>query len=198
VIAHTVAAPVVGRRVVAPYGEDGGFVVVVVGPRGPLLPNGVRVTGTVTAGPVVVDGAEVWDPTLTLSAPIDVEPDASLLGRAPEEIGAELIGRGPGLTPEGDDVVAGLAAVVASGPWPVAVREAWVGALIGDELRRRTTALSATLLELAARGMGPEPLQAVLAGRPSALDRLFAMGSTSGRAYARGAALGLSVLAMRA
>jgi hypothetical protein len=184
--------------VVAPYGEDDGFVVVVVGPRGPLLPNGVRVTGPVTPGPVVVDGAHVWDPTLNPLAPIEVDPDESLIGRAPADIGAELIGRGPGLTPEGDDVVAGLAGVIASGPWPPAVREAWVAALIGGDLRRRTTALAATLLELAARGMGPEPLQAALAGRPGALDRLLAMGHTSGRAYARGAALGLSLLATRA
>src|SRR6185369_16556365 len=81
VIAHTVAAPVVGRRVVAPYGEDGGFVVVVVGPRGPLLPNGVRVTGAVSAGPVAIEGAHVWDPALTLAAPIEIEPDATLVER---------------------------------------------------------------------------------------------------------------------
>ena len=188
-IAHTVAAPVVGRRVVAPYGEDDGFVVVVVGPGGPLLPNGVRVTGAVVAGPVVTEGAELWDPTLTLAAPIAVEPDESLIGRAPEAIGAELIGRGPGLTPEGDDVVAGMAGVLAA-----ASRHDEVAALLGTDLRRRTTALSATLLELAARGMGPEPLQAVLAGRADALPRLLAMGHTSGRAYARGAAAALTRL----
>jgi hypothetical protein len=198
VIAAVVAAPVVGRRVEAPYGEeDDGFVTVVVARGGPLLPNGVVVTRRVERGPVVIDGAEVWDPTLRLVAPIPVAVDADLAAREPSAIGADLIGRGPGLTPEGDDVVAGLAAVVASGPWPRALRDAWVGALIGSDLRRRTTALSATLLELAARGMGPEPLQAVLAGRAGALDRLLRMGHTSGRAYARGAAVGLSVVAMR-
>jgi hypothetical protein len=198
VIARLVAAPVVGRRVVAPYGDDDGFVTVVVARGGPLLPNGVVLSGPVEPGVVAVEGAEVWDPTLRLARPIPLEVDESLVGREPEAIGAELIGRGPGLTPEGDDVVCGLAAVIASGPWPVAVRKAWVGALIGSDLRRRTTSLSATLLELAARGMGPEPLQAVLGGRPGALDRLLAMGHTSGRAYARGAGVGLSVLAMRA
>jgi len=189
VIAHTVAAPVVGRRVVAPYGEDGGFVVVVVGPRGPLLPNGVRVTGAVSAGPVAIEGAHVWDPALTLAAPIEIEPDATLVERDLAAIGAELIGRGPGLTPEGDDVVAGMAGVLAA-----AGRHDDVAAVLGADLRRRTTALSATLLELAAQGMGPEPLQAVLAGRPGALDRLLAMGHTSGRAYARGAAAALTRL----
>jgi hypothetical protein len=193
VIAAVVAAPVVGRRVVAPYGEDDGFVTVVVARDGPLLPNGVRLTGPVSRGEVVIDGADVWDPTIRLDDPA-LEPDDSFAGRSPESIGAELIGRGPGLTPEGDDVVCGLAAVVASGPWPVAVREAWVEALVGDDLRRRTTALAATLLELAARGLGPEPLQAVLAGHASALPRLLSLGHTSGRAYARGAAAGLSRL----
>jgi len=106
--------------------------------------------------------------------------------------GAELIGLGPGLTPEGDDVVAGVAAVVASGPWPEALREAWLGALLGADLRRRTTALSATLLELAAAGMGPEPLQALVGGRMAALDRLLRVGHTSGRAYALGAGFALS------
>jgi uncharacterized protein DUF2877 len=193
VIAHVVAAPVVGRRVVAPYAEADGFVTVVVGRDGPLLPNGVVLCGPRESGPVSLAGAEVWDPTLR------VGPDPAGLGRRiaavvgideeltgdPAGIGARLIGRGPGLTPEGDDAVAGLAGVMASRD------RAWVHALIGADLRRRTTALSATLLELAARGMGPEPLQALLAGRLSALDRLLRMGHTSGRAYARGAAIGL-------
>jgi hypothetical protein len=195
VIARLVAAPVVGRRVVAPYGEDDGFVTVVVGRGGPLLPNGVVLADDLATGPVSTDGAEVWDPTVRLADGVTIPfADPSLAAHEPEAIGAELIGRGPGLTPEGDDVVCGLAAVIASGPWPVALREAWVEALLGADLRRRTTALSATLLELAAHGMGPEPLQALLAGRSSALPRLVAIGHTSGRAYARGAAVGLSVL----
>ena len=117
-----------------------------------------------------------------------VERDPSLAAAA----GAELIGRGPGLTPEGDDVLAGVAGVVASGPWPEALRDAWVGALLGVDLRRRTTALSATLLELAAKGMGPEALQALVGGRMAALDRLLRVGRTSGRAYALGAATALA------
>ena len=189
-IASVVAAPVVGRRVVAPWSDDDGFVTVVVGRDGPLLPNGVRVTGRVVPGRVSVEGADVWDPTLTISAPA-LEADPSLAARAPEALGAELIGRGPGLTPEGDDFVAGMAGVLAA-----AGRHDDVAALIGNDLRRRTTALSATLIELAARGFGPEPLQAVLAGRASALPRLLAMGHTSGRAYARGAAVGLAVVRM--
>jgi hypothetical protein len=37
----------------------------------------------------------------------------------------------------------------------------------------------------------------VLAGSADALPRLLALGHTSGRAYARGAAVGLSMVAMR-
>ena len=98
---------------------------------------------------------------------------------------AYLVGRGPGLTPEGDDLVAGVAAVLSHD-------RSWVAALIGADLRVRTTALSATLLELAARGMGPEPLQALLAGEPGALDRLLRLGHSTGRAYALGAGLALT------
>jgi hypothetical protein len=77
------------------------------------------------------------------------------------------------------------------------LREAWLGALVGDDLRSRTSALSATLLELAVAGMGPEPLQALLAGDRSALARLVALGHSTGRAYARGAAVGLLSRAYR-
>lgn len=107
--------------------------------------------------------------------------DASLAAA----VGRRLIGRGPGLTPEGDDLVAGAAALLAAD-------HEWVTALIGTDLHTRTTSLSATLLELAARGMGPEPLQAVLAGEPGALARLLALGHSTGRAYAIGAGLALT------
>jgi hypothetical protein len=164
-----------GERAVHPgYLDLDGFVVV-VSRTGPLLPNGVALTGS-----------GVWDPTLTISSPAlePIDDERSL-----EAIGAELIGRGPGLTPEGDDFVAGMAGVLAA-----ARRHGDVAALLGADLRRRTTALSATLLELAARAMGPQPLQAVLGGSAGALRELVALGHTSGRAYARGAAAGLSRL----
>jgi hypothetical protein len=164
-----------GERAVRPgYLDLDGFIVV-VSQDGPLLPNGVALTGT-----------GVWDPTLRISDPA-LEPEDDR--RSLETIGAEMIGRGPGLTPEGDDYVAGLTGVLAA-----AGRHDDVAALLGADLRRRTTALSATLIELAARAMGPEPLQAVLAGDADALTGLLALGHTSGRAFARGAAVGLSRL----
>ena len=198
------AAPVVGRRgrVVgrgreAAYVDADGFIVVLsVGP--PVLPNGAQVGRLPSVGdefeaPV----GEVWDPTIRGSADLEASGPEDLV-RAVETrdpslaaaAGARLIGRGGGLTPEGDDLVAGVAAVVASSPWPGA--DAWLEALVGPDLRSRTTALSATLLELAAAGMGPEPLQALVGGRIAALDRLLRVGHTSGRAYALGAAMALA------
>src|SRR6185312_2468037 len=55
-------------------------------------------------------------------------------------------------------------------------------ALLPEDLRARTTALSATLLELAAQGMIAEPFHAVLNGAP--LERLTRLGHTTGRTYA--------------
>ena len=216
------AAPVVDRRVrvagagrSAAYGEDDGFVVVFTR-EVPVLPNGVQVAALPAVGSVAVVGAdEVWDPTLRLTDPPAAD-DALALASLDDDVvaglvravqsrdpslaaaaGARLIGRGDGLTPEGDDVVAGLVAVIAVGGWPGALREAWVEALLGGDLRRRTTSLSATLLELAASGMGPRPLQNWLAGDAAALARLEAIGHSTGRAIARGAAVGLLGVAIR-
>jgi hypothetical protein len=204
------AAPVVGRRLEivgagreVAYGEDDGFVAVLT-VRPPVLPNGAQVLELPqVAEAVVVEAEVVWDPTIRVG---DVEvvadgPDdlvAAVVSRDPAlaaAAGARWIGRGGGLTPEGDDLVCGVAAVVASSGW--ASREEWLGALVGGDLRRRTTALSATLLELAVAGMGPEPLQAWLAGDASALARLEAIGHSTGRAIARGAGVGLLGVAMR-
>ena len=97
---------------------------------------------------------------------------------------AALIGLGPGLTPEGDDVVAAWPPWLPSGPWPAAEKDAWLRGAARSGSAARTTALSATLLELAAAGMGPEPLQALLGGRREALARLLRIGHSTGRAYA--------------
>ena len=203
-----VAATVVGRRgrVVGrgretAYVDDGGFILVLSVGR-PVLPNGAQVGRLPAVGEeFAVPAGEVWDPTLRIGS-VDLEvsgPDdlvEAVVTRDPSlaaAVGARLIGRGGGLTPEGDDLLAGAAAVVASLPWPAASREAWLGALVGDDLRARTTALSATLLELAVAGMGPEPLQALVAGDAAAHSRLVALGHSTGRAIARGAAVGLSM-----
>jgi Protein of unknown function (DUF2877) len=117
----------------------------------------------------------------------------------------ELLGRGPGLTPEGDDLLAAAAGTLAVlGPaagWDRSVLAAFLAALVG-RASERTTALSATLLELAARRQLVEPAGMLLdldpgaeAAWPAALARLERLGHGSGRAYACGIAATTSLLA---
>ena len=121
--------------------------------------------------------------------------------RDPEPAAAgarERLGRGPGLTPEGDDLLAAVAGTVAVlGPATGMGRSflhSFLAALV-DPAPERTTALSATLLELAAHGLLAEPAGRLLdlspAGErawPAALARLRRLGHGSGRAYATGIA----------
>lgn len=102
-----------------------------------------------------------------------------------------VIGLGPGLTPSGDDVVAGsLAALAIAGRLDDSVRAA-----VDAAARTRTTALSAALVAAAGRGeMIPQAarlLKSVAAGDPAervriAARALFAVGSTSGHDLAAG------------
>jgi hypothetical protein len=128
--------------------------------------------------------------------------------RDPEPAAAaarELLGRGPGLTPEGDDLLAAVAGTLAVlGPaagWDRSVLAATLAALVAPA-RARTTALSATLLELAAQGRLAEPAGRLLdlgpggeAAWPAALARLERLGHGSGQAYAAGIAATTSLLA---
>jgi hypothetical protein len=115
-----------------------------------------------------------------------------------------LLGRGPGLTPEGDDLVAAVAGTLAVlGPatgLEGAARDALLAALA--PLPGRTTGLSATLLTLAAGRRLAEPVGRLLdlgpagrAGWPGALSRLERLGHGSGRAYAAGVAATAVLLA---
>jgi hypothetical protein len=112
-----------------------------------------------------------------------------------------LLGLGQGLTPEGDDLLAGAAAAVAAlAPWDADTRAAWLAAVAPPDARARTTALSATLLDLAARGQAIEPVHALLDLEHDrwapALERLERLGHSTGRCYA--AAVGAAaVLASR-
>jgi Protein of unknown function (DUF2877) len=119
-----------------------------------------------------------------------------------------LVGRGPGLTPEGDDLLAAVVAtLVTLGP-AAGVSGALLDGLLAALVPGRaaggaqgpdgargagTTALAATLLELAARGQVVEPAGRLLdlsaAGERDwrrALGRLERLGHGSGRAYALG------------
>jgi hypothetical protein len=115
-----------------------------------------------------------------------------------------LLGRGPGLTPEGDDLVAAVAGTLAVvGPVTGvdgAVRDTLLAALVPGP--GRTTALSATLLALASERRLAEPAGRLLdlgpggeAAWPGALSRLERLGHGSGRAYAAGIAAAASLLA---
>jgi hypothetical protein len=102
---------------------------------------------------------------------------------------SRLIGLGPGLTPAGDDVMAGTVAGLALLGHPEAERfAAGVYALAAG----RTTELSRALLRHAACGQVSGEYAAVLHGlvgeRPllPAVDRLLNTGATSGRALALG------------
>ena len=102
---------------------------------------------------------------------------------------ARLIGLGPGLTPAGDDVMAGTVAGLVLLGHPDARRfAAGVSALAAG----RTTELSRALLRHAAAGRVSGEyaavLQALVGGRSlgRAIDGLLSTGSTSGRAMALG------------
>jgi uncharacterized protein DUF2877 len=123
--------------------------------------------------------------------------DVALARRA----GTELLGRGGGLTPVGDDLVAGAAATVAAAGdvgFGSAERTAWLAALVPAGLRARTTALSATLLELAIAGAGARPLHALLRlDRDDWLEqlaRLEKLGASTGRAMALGVGMAALLL----
>ncbi|MEA2197554.1 MAG: hypothetical protein QOJ25_1605 [Solirubrobacteraceae bacterium] len=113
---------------------------------------------------------------------------------APAADAAELlIGRGPGLTPVGDDVIAAAAGVASIAGWSEGELRAWREAVLPGDLRSRTTALSATLLELAGRGEVIEPVHGLLDGDAgdarwrSAVHRLVRIGASTGGAYAAAA-----------
>jgi len=106
-----------------------------------------------------------------------------------------LIGLGPGLTPSGDDVLAGVEAALRALRHPVA------GFLAGalDDIGDRTTSVSAALLRHAADGEFAERIATVVAALlsgserdlPDALDRSVAWGATSGSDTLFGILVGL-------
>jgi hypothetical protein len=180
------------------------------------------VSWTGSAGPVVVRAVREWAPARpgrgevvasalaavqkalsgTALAGTDPGADSQLLAglaaaagdrAASVAMAACLLGRGPGLTPSGDDVLAGfLAGAAAFGLDAGALREA-----IAVRAQAGTTALSAALLWHAARGECIDEVAAVAAvltghrriGAEQArgpVRRLRSVGHTSGSALALG------------
>ena len=119
------------------------------------------------------------------------DPRAKRLGRVSlSQSLTELVGRGPGLTPAGDDALLGY--LLARNDRPASARIVWA-------IRGATTAPSEALVRWTARGQPPEVAATMLAailradGRAlgPALVRLVALGGTTGRAILTGIIAGL-------
>lgn len=113
------------------------------------------------------------------------------LARGDAQAASTVIGLGPGLTPSGDDVVAGALVVLAL----LSRLDDHVARAVLDRARSHTTALSAALLEAATEGQlipqAAHLLEAVAAAAPqpqveARADELFAVGSHSGHDLAAG------------
>jgi uncharacterized protein DUF2877 len=152
-----------------------------------LREHGWRLAVVVAAEPPSAYGIEADRATAAVTALAQDDPGPALA----------LLGSGPGLTPAGDDVVAGaLAALALLDRLPRrAARSLAVAA------RSRTTSLSAALLSAAARGqVVPEAarlLRALAGGDDgdavgAAARDLFAVGSTSGHDLSLGLAAALT------
>jgi len=196
--------------------------------EGPLPPRGTTVhvgEGRIVAGGCTWQPVRWWDPRPRLDVAalfahadllidaVDAEPAgafglplpvafavAGALARSDVSPAYGVLGLGPGLTPTGDDIVAGAFAVLAiAGRLDDAVRAA-----VDAHAHTRTTALSAALVAAAGRGeMIPQAarlLASVAAGGPrpqvaAAARSLFAVGSTSGHDLAAGLAGALKAAA---
>jgi uncharacterized protein DUF2877 len=185
-------------------------------PVGVVLPDAARpALGRLARGEVVVVGgglialpgappvrvARWWDPAVprlrfAARPAVRFELPPGIAGRGLDV--EALLGLGPGLTPAGDDVLAGaLAAARSAG----SARFAPLAAAVLGALERRpaaTSALSAALLRAAAAGAGVPPLvrflRALAAGRDvgAAAGSLRAVGHSSGAALGAGALLGVA------
>jgi Protein of unknown function (DUF2877) len=159
----------------------------VVGPRVPPRAGQPRAPsggGTATPPRRALPALSVPPPEPQLRAGLEALERGEL--RAAVEL---LAGRGEGLTPAGDDLLAGYAG------W-----KAWAGAPVrlADAAASRTTALSAAYLRCAERGELPEAAEALIvalrAGDVCAIERgvarLARWGGTSGQAIMLGIAAG--------
>ena len=166
-----------------------GVVVALTAPGAARMPNGVECSLRVERGAAVWIGAgrlqsngfqvlpgPGWDPVPQALVRLSIERSFT-----PDPY--RLAGRGGGLTPAGDDLLAGYAAGLTLFQGRRA-EAAWIASTAGP----RTTSLAATLLKHAARGELPEPAHALLErGDPGPLRRF---GHSSGGALLVGLALG--------
>ena len=125
-------------------------------------------------------------------------PQTGVLGPVPMEKVVQLLqGRGSGLTPSGDDVVAGL---MLANAWNRPSSSA-SNARVRLAEQMRTTNLSKSFLHWAARGQSIAPVHDLLGAATSldgqrfteSVESLCSIGATSGRALLAGLVLGLGV-----
>jgi hypothetical protein len=186
----------------------GDGVVTWTGPDGQVVVTAVREWAPATVGRGAVAPSALQAMRAALPAPAWLGIDAMLLPMLtsqPAAAVARLLGSGPGLTPAGDDVLAGFLL----GAGALGLDAAAACSAAAALAPARTTALSAALLWHAARGECIDELAAVAAAltrhdridrNPAehgltghaqlapALQRLLAVGHTSGAALAVGLA----------
>lgn len=153
---------------------------------------------------VAIGGLPHWVPGVdsgALRSALDATSSEELI-----DASVALLGGGPGLTPEGDDVLAGALAAIRTLGTALGSRAALAmldeaeGPLL-DAADRRTTAFSAALIRCAVRGEVAAPAGAfirALAGRgdvDASHRNLLRVGHTSGPALAAGIVLGAQTLA---
>lgn len=147
----------------------------------------VRIARLVDVAAPVPSPACAAAPLPALDVPL---PDS---GRLTKNHVRSLVGAGPGLTPLGDDVLAGWLTVRAALGEP--------DAAVSDGVRRqldRTTMLSATLLDCALRGEALPQLARWLADpSPATRQSLLEVGGTSGAGLLAGATLALRSIDQR-
>jgi Protein of unknown function (DUF2877) len=183
--AHLYGPLVRGRVLSRQHLQFGGYVVSLTPPGSPRMPNGIacavqaraddRVAmggGRLVIGEALIWPGPEWNPVPTFVA-------APVVPAGPEPPVSALAGLGPGLTPAGDDLLAGYIAglVLLHGQRKKATR-------LAEDAAARTGSLSATLLRHAALGEVPEPVHGLLAtgdARP-----LLSFGHSSGAAWLRG------------
>jgi hypothetical protein len=171
-----------------------------------------RVRWTGRTGLVTIACAREWAPSVVTVGPaLPSMVDALSVAVAKHDVGIEadrlarltgagedpttqfaavagLLGRGPGLTPSGDDVVAGFLL----GARAFGQRVPGATAAVHELAGRATTALSAQLLRHASRGECVAQVATVVAGLTGgrapddAVDQLLAVGQTSGAALGAG------------
>jgi Protein of unknown function (DUF2877) len=183
--AHLYGPLVRGRVLSRQHLQFGDYVVSLTPPGSPRMPNGIacavqaradnRVAmggGQLVMGDVVVLPGPEWNPVPSFAT-------APVMPAGPEPPVSALAGLGPGLTPAGDDLLAGYIAglVLLHGQRKKAAR-------LAEDAAARTGSLSATLLRHAALGEVPEPVHKLLATGDA--GPLLSFGHSSGAAWLRG------------